>query len=105
VNTRRWPALTAVVILVGCSGAPSPAPEPAPSSSTAPASTTPRERDAIDLALDAAWDSDPHRYACGAIVQPVIDSLADVVQTVVETDRLSAVLMAQQYRRERCPSR
>lgn len=101
-------ALVLLEVLAGCS---SPGPAPLPSgpapvtSSSAPASTTPRERDEIDLALDRAWDSDPHRFQCSAIVGPVIDELAAVVQTVVETDRLSAVLVAQQYRAERCPGR
>jgi hypothetical protein len=71
------------------------------SPSTGPA--TPAERDALRRALDVAWDGDPGRFACGAATSDVIDALADVVQAVVETDRTSAVIVAQQYRRDRCP--
>lgn len=98
--------LVVAVAVAACSSGSAPLPPgPAPTSASSPASTAPRERDAIRLALDAAWDSDPHLYACGLPSTDVTDRLAAVVQTVVEAPRLDAVLMAQQYRRERCPGR
>lgn len=104
MRLRGWQAAVAVV-LVGCtSTAPPPAPA-TPTSSSASAPTTPRERDAIEVALDAAWNSDPHLYACGLPSTDVTDRLAAVVQTVVEAPRLDAVLVAQDYRRKRCPGR
>lgn len=105
MSRSGWLAAVAV-LLVGCAA---PVPEPVISVPPVAAESTPapvpRERDALEVALDAAWDGDPHRFGCGGVMAPIVDALADTVQTVVETDRLSAVVAAQQYRRERCPGR
>jgi hypothetical protein len=105
VTLRAWPAVGVVVLVVACSSGPAPLPpRPAPTGTgSQPATSTPRERDAIDEALDKAWTE--HRLGCALPTTLITDPLVAAVQSVVETDRLSAYLMAQQYHRERCPQR
>lgn len=105
-----WGAAAVLVALLvtGCAGpghGGSPGPRTPSSAPAAPASTAPATPDPIDEALGRAWDSDPHRYACGMPSTDVTDALAAVVLTVVEVDHLTAVLIAQQYRARQCPGR
>lgn len=99
VGLLMW-AVIAGLVCIGCSSEPGPAPQPAPSTSSSSSSSATRERDAIDEALDRAWDE--HDLGCALPTTVITDTLYPVVQSVVETDRLTAVLAAQQYRRDRC---